>query len=278
MLRHPLLFRLRPLSVDTKTRKLERFTVGSDKKASPSLLCRATSEVSPVAHLCDGLQVARPLFDSAVQNHPLITKMFTSGVTYAVGDSLAQKRGGKPFDSRRCYNFTISGTGGGALWSWWYDILDRVLSEIKPGAESVALSIVAEQFVWAPFFFGLYFIPFSTLLRGASISEIPADLKREFAPTFWSNAKVWTLLNILVYNVPLETRVFASNFGELIWSTYLSFLIQNDCEQGDEICAAEQSDVFGYWRQLKRLKSQGSVDDSSFRTEAISSREDHTRS
>eukprot|EP00951_Prasinocladus_malaysianus_P050485 scaffold680899_cov64-Prasinocladus_malaysianus.AAC.1 len=42
----------------------------------------------------------------------------------------------------------------------------------------------------------------------------------------WANAKVWTVLNIIIYSAPLHLRAPISNVGCLLWSIYMSFLVQ----------------------------------------------------
>ena len=127
-----------------------------------------------------------------------------------------------------CSGLKVSGVGGGLLWSWWYEFLDTRLHEvgIEPGATATAISIVVEQFVWAPIFFGLYFLPLTSFMRWRSPENIVSEVTAEIGPTLWANAKVWTLLNVVIYNAPLHIRVLVSNSGDLLWSAYLSFLVQ----------------------------------------------------
>lgn len=123
-----------------------------------------------------------------------------------------------------------SGFGAGVLWGWWYQYLEATLAEhgIQPGVTSTVVSLTSEQFLWAPIFFGVYFLPLTGLLKGKDAEGIVQEVKEEIIPTLWANAQVWTFLNIIIYNVPLPVRPFVSNLGDICWSAYLSFIVQSD--------------------------------------------------
>lgn len=167
----------------------------------------------------------------------------------------------------------ISGLGAGVLWSKWYDFLDFRLAElgVAPGLAATSCSILLEQFVWAPVFFGLYFLPLNSVLKWRTTDKVAEDVISEIGPTLWANAKVWTSLNIIIYNAPLPVRVLVSNGGDLVWSAYLSFLVQvhalyllhrnhvllesrpgladcqrcvqGTCEDEDDVCLLQQQDI-----------------------------------
>lgn len=150
--------------------------------------------------------------------------------TYGIGDVLAQKKPLDELNQRRLESFMISGFGAGVLWGWWYDCLEHALTSygVSPGWRTTIASLTIEQFVWAPLFFGLYFLPLTGVLKGKDTKGVLAEVGAELGPTLWANAQVWTFLNVVIYNVPLPIRPFVSNLGDILWSAYLSLIVQDD--------------------------------------------------
>lgn len=142
-------------------------------------------------------------------------------------------------DWTRTIRFMIKGIGCGVVWALWYNINElwstgiakaAVLS-LSPSPQSVrhlqtilftVLSIVLEQFIASPLIFGLWDIPLLSLLYGTPIGKIPSVVRKTLIPLLIANAKLWTLVNVLIYNVPLKWRVGALSCAELVWQAILS--------------------------------------------------------
>jgi hypothetical protein len=142
-------------------------------------------------------------------------------------------------DWTRTIRFMIKGIGCGIVWALWYEINElwstgiakaAVLS-LSPSPQSVRriqnvlftlLSILLEQFIASPLIFGLWDIPLLSLLYGTPIGKIPNVVRKTLIPLLIANAKLWTLVNVFIYNVPLKWRVGALSCAELVWQAILS--------------------------------------------------------
>jgi hypothetical protein len=65
-------------------------------------------------------------------------------------------------------------------------------------------------------------IPLSAVLNGAEPADLPAEVRKRIGPLLIANARVWTPANLVIYNVPLQYRVLASNVIDLIWASICS--------------------------------------------------------
>jgi len=155
---------------------------------------------------------------------PLITKATTSSAIFAAGDVLAQTgdKESERLSLARVARFAGTGFGNGVAWTFWYDTADQLLAPINEPALRTLGAMAMEQFVWCPVLFALYIIPLSACLNGASLSELPAEVRKRLGPLLIANAKVWTPANLLIYNAPLQYRVLAANAIDLVWAAICS--------------------------------------------------------
>lgn len=179
----------------------------------------------------------------ALQNFQLPTQSVTSGVLCGVGDAIAQVSGNEEEDDEndaicldRLSAFVVKGLGGGIIWGTWYTIADdwsgtmtqdmiQHFSLTAPGAENLikTLSQVAlEQFVACPIIYSLWDIPVPALLKGTPPKEIVVQVQGKVGGLLWENAKVWTLVNCIVYQVPLQFRVLFMSVCDVFWQSVVS--------------------------------------------------------
>lgn len=143
-------------------------------------------------------------------------------------------------DWNRTKRFLMKGIGCGLIWTAWYQIAElwsngltgALLSSVttlSPQAlhrlETVVntiVSIALEQFVASPIIYGLWDIPLLSFLHGTPLAKIPAAVRKKLLPLLIANAKLWTVVNVLIYNVPLKFRVVALSCADLVWQTILS--------------------------------------------------------
>jgi Mpv17 / PMP22 family len=142
-------------------------------------------------------------------------------------------------DWKRTMRFMIKGIGCGVIWARWYEINEwwstgiarAAVSSFSPSSQSVRrtqtivytlFSILLEQFIASPLIFGLWDIPLLSFLYGTPIAKIPAAVRKTLIPLLIANAKLWTMVNVLIYNVPLKWRVGALSCAELVWQAILS--------------------------------------------------------
>lgn len=168
----------------------------------------------------------------------------------AIGDAIAQTLeittgknflGKKDFDWRRNLRYAVKGLGGGLFWSVWYQLnevfsvaiaswflqswsiplADAETSGLKTVIRTIS-SIVLEQFVAAPINFAFYELPFLSILNGNSISSIPGTVHEKLGSLLVAHAKVWTVLNVLIYNVPVRWRLLVETGADVLFETLAS--------------------------------------------------------
>jgi len=142
------------------------------------------------------------------------------------------------YDGKRTQRFVLKGLGAGIIWSQWYPLVDGwtdtasafVLSDWLALEDSgtahtiakTALSILMEQFIACPIVYTLWDIPVPALLAGVEPSKIPGMVKDKVPGLLLDNAKVWTVANIVVYNLPVQWRIFAVSVCEIFWASIVS--------------------------------------------------------
>lgn len=195
-------------------------------------------------------------YSDALQQYPFVTKGSTGLVLCGIGDLVAQKRkriqmeyqsndGIEPMnriDYKRLARFATKGFFGALIWGAWYD-----LSAVIVSSENVALalaslgirdgwidsnvfinvartfsSIVIEQFVVCPIIFGLWEIPAASILNNAPVRRIPYEVEDKLGNMLIANAKVWTVANLIIYNIPVQYRVGFSNLIDIFWQSIVS--------------------------------------------------------
>lgn len=146
---------------------------------------------------------------------------------------------GLRYDPIRSFHDFLKGIGGGIIWACWFDtseflsislthsILQGPLYVMEsehvsttslskniiplPTVEELItrtiISILLEQFLVSPMLFTFWDIPLPALLRGTPWYQIPTQIQKKLIPLLVANAKVWTLVNAVTYNIPLEYRV-----------------------------------------------------------------------
>ena len=222
-------------------------------------------------------------YSSLLVEHPLPTKSLTSGVLCGVSDVIAQFRDStrKKFNYGRLIRFAGKGCAGGIIWSFWYDNLDRFLdmdstfnifqlSGINEKSSIISydwirnhlaivttfLSIVIEQFFWCPIVFGTFEIPVSTLLNGGSVSTVRKEVDSKLNGLLVSNAKVWTLANIIIYNAPVEWRPPVSNCVDVLWQSIVSDVAADCGKAEDDVCEVVESGTekdYSFYAEKSRL-------------------------
>ena len=196
---------------------------------------------------------AADLYSYALSNYQIPTQCATGGLLCGVGDVVAQRTEQAKeqmervaHDIARTKHFAMKGLGGALIWSTWYKIADVLSAELcaemadrgaawaaSPEFEGVVRTISCiglEQFIACPIIFALWEIPVPKLLGGAEPKEIPVEVRNRLPSLLVSNAKLWTFFNVLIYNVPLELRVFASNLCDIVWQVVLSKSLASDTD------------------------------------------------
>lgn len=145
------------------------------------------------------------------------------------------------------------------MWTFWYDRLDGFLDCDSPtslyalagvaanvgligfvkehvGAVTTVLSILLEQFIWCPIVYGTFEIPVSTLMNGGELTGVKDEVDAKLGGLLISNAKVWTLANLVIYNSPLEWRLLIGNGIDIFWQSIVSDVSADCGKVGDDVC------------------------------------------
>lgn len=197
-------------------------------------------------------------YSYALGHYQIETQSLSTGLLSGLGDTIAQltespsekekstikeetpavvENSLKKIEMQRTFNFVLKGLGAGIIWHFWYNIADSCGNLVfgydheTTFIQRTILAIMLEQFIAAPVVYSLWDIPVPALLNGAVISSIPQRVRTRLGDLLFSNAKVWTFANAIIYNVPVEWRVLAMNFADLGWQVVMSkFLMAEDDE------------------------------------------------
>ena len=119
-------------------------------------------------------------------------------------------------------------------------------------AVTTLTSMVLEQFFWCPLVYGTFEIPISTLMNGGKLESVPSQVESKLNGLLVANAKVWTLANLLIYNVPLEWRLFLGNCIDIFWQSLVSD-VSADCVDQEE-CVLPGEDQTATVLQARKSK------------------------
>lgn len=158
------------------------------------------------------------------------------------------------YDPKRGMVYFFKGLGSGVMWAYWFDTaevwsMDLTRSVLTYGSSfqqsqemtdfataagvqtgsmaneflsaqgqtiRTAINIFLEQFLVCPVLFSLWDIPVTSLLRGSPPGQVPAQIRQKLLPLLVANAKVWTLVNIVTYNIPLEYRLLFTSAASIV--------------------------------------------------------------
>jgi hypothetical protein len=76
-----------------------------------------------------------------------------------------------------------------------------------------------EQFLICPILFTLWDIPITSVMRGTEVKQIPKQIDDKLIPLLTANAKVWTLVNVITYNIPLQYRLLFTSGASIVSET-----------------------------------------------------------
>ena len=137
----------------------------------------------------------------------------------------------------RTFQFMIKGVGEGLLWTIWYRnaepwslaITRRLTGGIKSAFVTTfvgtVVALVLDLTLACPFIYATWDIPLPALLRGTPLGEIPHQIRRKIGEMLVASAKVWTPVNILIYNVPVQYRVYIMSFADVFWQSIVSSIV-----------------------------------------------------
>ena len=183
----------------------------------------------------------------------------TASVMSGLGDLLAQTRrhfneqkdiNGKssasPSNSfltiewKRTFQFMIKGLGEGFLWTIWYRnaehwtvAITRKLTKGSAAANSVffttlvatTVAILLDLTLACPFIYAAWDIPMPALMRGTPLTKIPHQIRSKIGEMLIASVMVWTPVNIVIYNLPVQYRVYVMSFTDVFWQSIVSGIV-----------------------------------------------------
>ena len=148
-----------------------------------------------------------------------------------------KKKPAVPYSRSRGGTFVMKGLIEGIMWSFWYELADKwslALTSISlraiggvPGTNlevilRTVISLVMDQMIAAPTIYGLWDIPFPAYMNGVPFRKLPGQVKSKLGEILIANMKLWTPVNIVIYNAPLKYRVILSATADVFWQSIVS--------------------------------------------------------
>ncbi|KHN94115.1 Mpv17/PMP22 [Metarhizium album ARSEF 1941] len=133
------------------------------------------------------------------------------------------------FDFERLTRFMAYGFCVAPLQFKWFRFLERAFPITKTSAFGPATKrVVFDQFVYAPFGVGLFFVAM-TVAEGGGRRAISSKLRDMYVPTLKANYVVWPAVQIVNFRLmPVQFQLpFVSTVG-IAWTAYLSLTNASD--------------------------------------------------
>ncbi|PHH87389.1 hypothetical protein CDD83_8932 [Cordyceps sp. RAO-2017] len=134
-----------------------------------------------------------------------------------------------PFDFERLTRFMAYGFCVAPLQFKWFRFLERAFPMTKTSAFGPAMKrVVFDQFVYAPFGVGLFFVVM-TVAEGGGRRAVSNKLRDMYVPTLKANYVVWPAVQIVNFRLmPVQFQLpFVSTIG-IAWTAYLSLTNASD--------------------------------------------------
>lgn len=169
----------------------------------------------------------------AFQTNPRLANAVTGGITFALGDVIAQKLelmnagSSKKLDFWRSMQIGCLGIAmNGFFLHHWYHTLDRVLGSSMTCKVGVAGKVIADQCVFAPFAIAAFF-GFNSGRQASSVAEaqelFASTMESSFVSTFLADCSLWPAANFVTFRyIPLAYRPTFTATVQLLWQTYMS--------------------------------------------------------
>jgi len=162
-------------------------------------------------------------YQAALEKKPILTKMCTSGVGFAVSDTLTQlfiEKG--DFDFKRLvkmasFGFLLHGTTG----HYFYNFLDSVMAGATP--KFVAAKVAIDQTLWAPVFMVMFF-SYMCLFEGTPELILP-KIQQDVFTAVKGSWVTWIPAHTINFAfVPSSMRLLYINAIQIFFNMFMSIL------------------------------------------------------
>ncbi|OEU16935.1 hypothetical protein FRACYDRAFT_239531 [Fragilariopsis cylindrus CCMP1102] len=261
----------RSFSNDNNNGSSQQFLSSISSSSSPSALTLAACDISSAMELPVVNELVSS-YGYCLKNHFFPTQSITNAVLTMVGDGFAQSKENSDnnsnsqeqeqeqqqqqnqesvYDPKRGMTYFFKGLGSGILWAIWFeqaDVLSKELTQstlshyhipslpsqqqhIETALQTI-ISILMEQFLICPILFATWDIPITSIMSGTDVKQIPKQIDDKLIPLLTANAKVWTLVNVITYNIPLQYRLLFTSGASIVSETINSGITS---KQGIEV-------------------------------------------
>lgn len=129
------------------------------------------------------------------------------------------------------------------LWSFWYRFAEHwsqilsagilqwtgFMSTTSPYTTKtlcMIISVVLDVLVACPVIYGTWDIPFlAIVVSGKPVRQIPSEIREKIGPMFRASMLLWMPVNMVIYSVPIQYRVFLSSAADVVWQSAVSSIV-----------------------------------------------------
>lgn len=153
---------------------------------------------------------------------PLLVCILTMLVLNTIGDTLAQKIGGKPWNSTKCFRMVSWSFISAPMLLGWYTVLNYTI----PGTSvmETIIKVTLDQTLWATLANSVFFT-YMNLGSGQVLEVAVLNAKKQLRPCMLANWKVWPMVQLVNLGmVPKLYQFLVVNCVSIPWAAYLSTL------------------------------------------------------
>lgn len=133
-----------------------------------------------------------------------------------------------------CLGFIMNGF----FLTQWYRLLDRVVGVSMKCNKVVAIKVISDQFLFAPFCIMMFF-GFTAAVQQNSWKEMKENfihrMEHSFWPTYFADCTVWPLANYINFKiVPGPYRPTWTAVVQFVWQIYMSYVSKEAMEEDED--------------------------------------------
>ena len=87
------------------------------------------------------------------------------------------------------------------------------------------ISVVLDLLVACPVIYGTWDIPFLAIVSGKPVRQIPSEIQEKIGPMLRASMLLWMPVNMVIYSVPIQYRVFLSSAADVVWQSAVSSIV-----------------------------------------------------